>query len=90
MQEEQLRSSEALVADFQKTLQQRDSETPGTKVSCKVTLYSLSVNTVISLEYSSFLLFQKQSGHLATGVLSSIPPAVKPRKVQYEALFITV
>ena len=50
MQEEQLRSSEALVADFQKTLQQRDSETPGTKVSCKVTLYSLSVNTVISLE----------------------------------------
>ena len=52
IQEEQLRSSEALVADFQKSLHQRDSEleTLRTKVSCtKLTLYPLSVNTVIAV-----------------------------------------
>ena len=33
LQEEQLRSSEALVADFQRAIQLRDSQPQGTKVS---------------------------------------------------------
>ena len=36
LQEEQLRSSEALVADFQRALEMRDSQPQGAKVSCKL------------------------------------------------------
>ena len=37
----------------------------------------------ISTEYNCFFSFpQTQSGHLATAIPHSIPPAVKPRKVE--------
>ena len=52
MQEEQLRSSEALVADFQKSLQQKDSELESLRTKVVGLKLRILVATVMRLNSS--------------------------------------